>query len=179
MSLATILKPPRHSAGGTPGQSSPPIVDLRGQLPTRYPGADYSRRSVAGITGVDIHYTASPSTSTVRNIAAYQVGSSAQEDFPAIAYTYIVDGAGVPYRCHDLDRRVWHNGAPGHNETRVGICYIGDHEPSAAQRAGLRAAIEDCERQLGRKLAVGGHKDNYATTCPGSTWPSWRSAVLL
>lgn len=170
----------QQAAEGVVGQPGPSVVifDVRGTLPTRFPGADYSRRPLGGIVGVDLHYTASPSTATVRAIAAYQVGPGAQEDFPAIAYTLIVDGAGVAYWCHDLDRRVWHNGASGHNESHVGICYIGDREPNAAQIRGLKAAIAFCQQQLGRTLTVSGHRDSYSTSCPGPAWPQWRSAVL-
>ena len=162
-----------------PAPAQPPLslVDVRGRLPTRA-GAFYSSRDLAGINGIDLHYTASPSTTAVEAIARYQSGPGAQEAFPAIAYTLIVDGSGVPHLCHDLGVRVWHNGAPGANTRRVGICYIGNTEPSDAQRTGLATAIAWVQRSLGRTLAVAGHKDSYSTSCPGPTWPTWRADVL-
>lgn len=178
------MEPGRESAALAfrPGGLTTPIrppVDLRGKLPIR-PGTNgrYPGRDLAAVDSVDLHYTAGPSTSTVQAIAAYQTGPKAQEPFPAIAYHLIVDNRGAVSWCHDLDRRVWHNGAPGRNERAIGICYIGDREPNAAQKRGIQNAIRWCQQQIGRTLIVAGHKDQYATSCPGPTWPTWRRDVL-
>lgn len=117
-------------------------------------------------------------TGTIENIARYQTGPGAQEEFPELAYHYMVEGAGQPFLCNDLNKRVWGSGAPTHNETRVHVCYIGDREPTKAQRAGIRACIIDAQQRLGRTLTIEGHRDAYATSCPGPTWPSWRGEVL-
>lgn len=90
----------------------------------------------------------------------------------------MVDEVGDFHLLHDLDVRVWHNGGYLRNETAVGLCYTGNYEPNPAQRRGLREAIRWCERRLGRSLFVSGHKDTYATACPGPTWPAWKSEVL-
>ena len=169
-------------AVAAPPAPSPPaaqMADLRGKLPIR-PGTDgqYSRRNLEAVDSIDIHYTASPPSGTVQSIAAYQVSAGAQEAFPAIAYHLIVDGSGIISWCHDLNRRVWHNGGPGRNERAIGLCYIGNTEPNAAQKRGLRDAIRWCQEQLGRPLSVAGHKDSSPTQCPGPVWPSWRSDVL-
>lgn len=163
-----------------PPPSSVTLVDLRGKLPTR-PGTDgqYSKRNLAAVDSIDIHYTASPPTGTVQSIASYQVGPGAQEDFPAIAYHIIVTGDGTANWCHDLDRRVWHNGGSGRNERAIGLCYVGNVEPNDDQKRGLRRAVVWCQEQLGRPLAVAGHRDApYPTQCPGPTWPGWRIDVL-
>jgi hypothetical protein len=127
---------------------------------------------------VDIHYTAGPATSRIYDIAAYQVGPTAQADFPAIAYHLMVDDVGDVHLLNDLNRRVWHNAGWLRNEVAIGICYTGNHEPNAAQKRGLRQAIEWCQQQLGRGLFVRGHKDTYATACPGPTWPGWIGEIL-
>jgi len=127
---------------------------------------------------VDIHYTASPAAVSIRSIAMYQTGPTAQLDFPAIAYHLMVDEVGDIHLLHDLDIRVWHNGGPQRNERAVGLCYTGDYAPNELQMKGLREAVRWCEQQLGRKLEVRGHKDTYATACPGPFWPGWRPEVI-
>lgn len=161
-------------------------IDLRGKLPTRPGVAPYTLRPLPGITGKTIHYTASTrraGVAAVRAIAEYQVGPGAQEDFPGIAYSLIVDGAGDAYQCHDLNVRVWHSGARvngiSRNVSHVGICYIGAGAPTPDQILGLARACVWADRQLGRALSLEGHRDaNYPTSCPGgATWPGWRAAL--
>ncbi len=127
---------------------------------------------------MDVHYTASSPSATVQAIAAYQTGPGAQEAFPAIAYTLMVDGAGAVFLCHDLAVRCWHNGAPGANTTRVGVCWIGNGTPTQVQIDGLAQAIRYVERTLGRPMDIRGHGDVYQTTCPGPTWDTWRSLLV-
>lgn len=140
----------------------------------------FGPRNLAGITMATLHYTASPANLTIAQIAASQLQRDAApgEKFPGLAYTYIVGGDGTPYQAWDLDVRVWHSAARGKNSESVGICYVGDRAPTDAQIQGLRACIAHAEATLGRKLKVGGHKDDYATECPGPLWPQWRDAVL-
>jgi hypothetical protein len=160
-------------------------TDLRGKLPIRE-GRSYFERDLAGITGVTIHYTASPvesGTQAVRDIAAYQVGPTAQEPFPGIAYSLIVDGAGIAYLCWNLNIRVWHSGAVidgvSRNKNYIGICFIGNGTPNAAQIECLARSVVWCEKKLGRWLKIEGHKDApYPTSCPGNTWPMWKPKLL-
>lgn len=151
---------------------------MRGKLPARPGASPYPLRNLAAVDSVDIHYTAGGTNQTVENIAAYQIGPSAQEAFPAIAYHIVVPADGVPRLCNSLDRRVWHNGGSGRNERAVGICYTGNSQPTPAQLRGIRQAIIWCQDQLGRQLIVGGHKDTHPTACPGPAWPSWKASVL-
>lgn len=129
------------------------------------------------MNSVTIHYTAGPATQTWAQVAAYQVGPSAQEQFPAIAYHLGVDWEGEVAYLQDLDRRVWHSAAPGANNTSVGIVYTGNVRPNDRQIAGLKAAIAFCEQQLGRSLTIYGHKDSYPTQCPGALWPGWKDEL--
>jgi hypothetical protein len=163
--------------GGGTGGGLPAIKDVRGQLPTRT-GTSYDLRDVSRVTGVDVHYTAGGTNATVLDIARFHTGPNAQEKFPAIAYHYVIDGSGTPHWCHDLQTRVWGSGAPGHNSGRVHVCYTGLVEPTAAQLKGIRAAIVHAQDQMGRPLTIEGHKDAYATSCPGPKWPQWKAAIL-
>lgn len=161
------------------------MIDLRGKLPTR-PGRAYYHRDLAGITGITVHYTASPARAgldAVRAIAKYQVGPNAQEAFPGIAYTMVVDSEGTIYQCWDLDVRCWHSGAVvggvARNASHVGIAIINDTDPSMDQLNGLADAIQLCEYQLDRPLTVEGHKDApYPTACPGAHWQDWKPALM-
>jgi hypothetical protein len=167
------------------------LNDLRGDLPTLGPPWEiraYHSRPLDGIDGVTLHYTGAPTGQSARAIAEYQISPAAKKQtgagqpFPAIAYTILVTGDGVPNLCHDLDRRVWHSaavvGGVARNLSHVGICYTGDQAPNDAQIRGLATAIRWCEEQLGRPLAIEGHRDPpYATPCPGPQWPTWRSKV--
>jgi hypothetical protein len=130
-----------------------------------------------------VHYTDSPSSLTPKRVAEIQLERVADpptgRTFPGLAYSYIVDGDGVPYQAWDLATRCWHSAGPGRNTKHVGVVYIGDHEPNEQQRAGIRACFADVERQLGRKLEViEGHKDGSATDCPGPTWPDWKADIV-
>ena len=109
------------------------------------------------------------------------MGPSAQEQFPAIAYTIVVTGDGAVNICHDLTVRCWHSGAVvngvSRNVSHVGICYTGNVQPNSEQIEGLRRAIGWVEQQLGRRLTVEGHRSVYATACPGPTMDQWLPLV--
>lgn len=159
-------------------------VDMRGKLKTRPPSQwqqpfeyPYYYRDTLGITGSTIHYTAGPASSTVQDVAAFQTGPDAQEAFPAIAYHVLVDGEGIAYLCHDLNVRVWGSGQPGANESQVHICYTGLIEPNAKQIPTIRNAVKWADDQFAWSLALKGHKDGYATQCPGPKWPDWKPAI--
>lgn len=160
------------------------IVDRRHDLPKT---ASYSGRSLSGIKGITVHYTATDPSASIEAIAAGQLTrwADAQQTvrFPAIAYTIVVDAAGVVSLCHSLEIRPWHSGAvingEHRNTTHMGICWIGNHTPNPAQLIGLKGAIDWVEGQLGRTLPVEGHRDApYATACPGPTWPAWKAQIL-
>jgi N-acetylmuramoyl-L-alanine amidase len=143
----------------------------------------YRSRPLAGITGGTVHYTASPAWVTPKRVAEAQLDRIADEltgrTFPGLAYSFIVDEMGVPYRAWDLSTRCWHSAASGRNSRYVGVVYTGDHEPNPAQRIAIRACFADVERQLGRKLdVIEGHGDVYRTVCPGPTWPRWKDQIL-
>lgn len=140
----------------------------------------YGHRDTAGVTMATLHYTASPPGLTPAQVAIAQLNRDAAPGikFPGLAYHYIVDQSGAPWWVWDIDVRVWHSAAPGKNTQSVGVCYIGDVEPNAAQILGLAAALNHAQGILGRVLTVAGHRDDYATECPGPRWPVWRDAVI-
>ena len=169
----------------------PAPVDLRGKLPTSTASArGYYKRDLAGITGVTIHWTASPcknGVEAVEAIARAQLKLVASpitgEKFPAIAYSLVVDCRGIVYLCHSLDVRSWHSGAVvngiARNVSHIGIAIINDDCPPFAQLYGLSEAILWCEQALERELPWEGHKDSFPTACPGPDWGGWSGSLLL
>jgi hypothetical protein len=155
-----------------------PYVDVRNQLPTRNKTDRYPIRNINLVDSVDIHYTAGPASTGVIGTAQYQVGPSAQLDFPEIAYHMFVNEDGTLYLCHNLDIRTWHNGGYLRNEKAWAICYAGNVQPNNRQMISIRNGILLGQELLKRTVAVYGHRDNYATTCPGESWRTWRPLIL-
>jgi hypothetical protein len=176
------------TSGGTRADTGWQPVDVKGKLPTNHE-ANYAARSLADITGVTLHYTAGPASQTAYQVAQYQTSEAARGQtganvpFPGLAYTFFVEQDGKTSQAWDLTVATWHNAAPGRNTHNIGICYAGDVTPNAAQINGMAQAIGYCQKQLGKKLGVEGHKDTNAlvalpTECPGPQWPGWREAVM-
>jgi hypothetical protein len=149
----------------------------------------YANRLPAGIVGATVHYTAGPTNATAESIANYQISAAAvpqtgnDTPFPGLAYTGIVEGDGTPVLAWDLGVRVWHSaaliGGVYRNASHVGFCYTGNDGPTDAQIAGLAELIRWAETQLGRNLAVEGHRDPpYPTDCPGPRWPNWKQQLV-
>lgn len=158
--------------------ATPAVTDRRGQLPVRAGASGYPARPLAGVTTACIHYTAGPPERTVDNIARYQTTVQTGDLFPALAYHMFIEKSGEVIWCHDFDRRTWGSGQPGMNEKAVHICYSGNVAPNEAQLAGLKQARLFAESDLGHALMVVGHKDGYATQCPGNTWSTWKAKIL-
>lgn len=154
------------------------VKDMRGQLPTRGV-ARYSLRPMAPVDTFCVHYTAAPPERTVLDIANYQVNVQTGDLFPEIAYHLFIEKDGTVIWCHDLNKRVWGSGQPGMNERAVHCCYSGNYTPTPEQLVGLAKARQFCQYSLleGRRLVVQGHKDGYATACPGPTWPQWKDQI--
>jgi len=158
-------------------------VNVIGQLPTNHEG-NYDKRDVAGIVGVTLHYTAGPPSQTVYQVAQYQTSEAARGQpgppipFPGLAYTFFVEQDGKTSMAWDLDVACWHSAGSGRNQTYVGICYAGNVAPNDEQMTGMANAIGYCQKKIGRKLTVEGHKDGYQTECPGPQWPQWKQTVL-
>jgi hypothetical protein len=157
-------------------------VNMIGQLPTRPGGWEtasypYRSRDINRVRRFRVHYTAGPTSASVHSIASYQVGPTAQADFPAIAYHLLVEGNGRVNWCHDFDKRVWGSAAPGANEMDIHCCYTGDYEPTPIQIEGMRNALAWAERRRGFTLELLAHRTDYATNCPGPTWEQWRDQL--
>lgn len=171
-------------SGGSKADTGWTPVNVQGQLPTNHE-ADYGKRTLADITGVTLHYTAGPSSQTAYQVAQYQTSEAARGQtgnntpFPGLAYTFFVEQDGKTSQAWTLDTAVWHSAGPGRNQHYIGVCYSGDVVPNEAQMTAMAQVIGYCQKQLGKKLTVEGHKDAYPDTeCPGPQWPGWRQTVM-
>lgn len=88
-----------------------------------------------------------------------------------IGYNFLVDEDGKVY-----EGRGWlvvgaH--APDYNSSGIGVCYIGNNDPTDKAKKAIRGLYEDANRRAGRKLTVLGHREVYPTACPGSKLQDW------
>ncbi|MFE1270611.1 peptidoglycan-binding protein [Streptomyces sp. NPDC058758] len=126
-----------------------------------------------------IHYDgAHPITRTgyaiVRAIEAVHIG----QGWSGIGYNFVVDQAGNVYEGRGWNLQGAH--CPGHNISAIGvqIAIGGDQEPSAAALSACRALYEEANRRFGRTLAKHGHRDGFATACPGMKLYAWVQAGM-
>lgn len=162
--------------------AEPGIVnDLRGALSVRAghnQANPYPQRNVGRVDSAVIHYTAGSPDATTEGIARYQIGPTSHLAFPGIAYHMVANHDGSVDWCHDFDRRTWGSDGAGWNERGIHIVYAGNVGPTSGQKAAIKEAIRFAQGELGRELAVVGHKDTGSTSCPGPQWPGWRAEIL-
>lgn len=154
------------------------FIDMRGKLPKR---GTYPLRPIAAIDTLCVHYTAAPPERTVQDIATYQTTVQTGDLFPEIAYHLFVENNGMLVWCHNADKRVWGSGQQGMNERAIHICYSGNTAPNEAQIEALVRGKQFATYSMlepTRQLTVVGHKDGYATQCPGATWDTWKARII-
>ncbi|MFI6686581.1 peptidoglycan-binding protein [Streptomyces sp. NPDC050485] len=126
-----------------------------------------------------VHYDGgTPITHTgyaiMRAIEAEHLG----QGWAGVGYNFVVDQAGNIYEGRGWTLQGAH--CPNHNVTGIGvqIAVGGDQEPSAKALAACRALYEEACRKTGRILAKKGHKDGFATACPGTKLYAWVQAGM-
>src|SRR5690606_8996743 len=121
-----------------------------------------------------VHYSYGPTTQSVRSIQDFHMDSNRWSD---IGYNFLVDTAGRIY-----EGRGWlvqGSHAPGHNTSGIGVCMIGrDGDSTAAAKKAIRWLYDEAVRLAGRNLAKLGHRDVYATSCPGNELYAWVRAGM-
>ncbi|MFJ4342677.1 peptidoglycan-binding protein [Streptomyces sp. NPDC088915] len=110
----------------------------------------------------------------MRAIEAEHLGNG----WSGIGYHFVVDQAGNIYEGRGWGLQGAH--CPDHNTSGIGvqIAIGGDQQPSAAALAACRALYEEACRKTGRTLAKRGHRDGFATACPGPRLYSWVQAGM-
>ncbi|MFN1193267.1 peptidoglycan-binding protein [[Kitasatospora] papulosa] len=95
-----------------------------------------------------------------------------------VGYNFVIDQAGNIYEGRGWGLQGAH--CPNHNVTGIGVQFAigGDQEPSAKALAACRALYTEACKRTGRTLAKRGHKDGFATLCPGTKLYAWVKAGM-
>lgn len=137
------------------------IVDLRGKLP-RHATKRYSTRKLTDIRSIAIHHSLTL-TGSAAAFANYHVGTN---NWPGIAYTYVISQDGTVSQCLDWTQVGFHVG--NSNRHALGICLVGDfrsQKPSAAQYQAAIQLIWYLQRQIPSAKEIKGHSEY-----PGYSW---------
>ncbi|MFJ5638639.1 peptidoglycan-binding protein [Streptomyces sp. NPDC093223] len=149
----------------------------------------YDLAYIAGTQGVKVHYegtyvpkslAASDAHSScaghVRDIQASHL-ANAKEDYSDIAYNALVCPHGAVFEGRGLHRKTAANGNQPLNIKDYAVCaMLGDSglvQPPDAQLGGLVDAIEWLRSGGAAGREVLGHRDGYATECPGDPLYAW------
>lgn len=126
------------------------------------------------IQGILIHHSVTAHDATPDDVGLLHKARG----WGGVGYHFIIDKAGIVYYVGDISTARAH--VENKNEKFIGICMIGDftkHLPSDEQ---IRSAHDLVKFFLTETPSLptltswdqlGGHKDQQATACPGSSWP--------
>ncbi|WP_237313513.1 peptidoglycan recognition protein family protein [Streptomyces sp. AMCC400023] len=97
-----------------------------------------------------------------------------------IGYSFLVCTHGYVYEGRGLKRRNSANGNTALNEQDYAVCLlVGSSDlvkPTVEQMHGARDAIDYCRKEGPAGTWLGGHRDGYATSCPGDPIYAWVKA---
>lgn len=125
----------------------------------------YDTRKLEAINQVVIHHSATESGSP-ESYALYHIHNNG---WPGIGYHYVISKAGKIVQTQFLKTVSYHTS--GQNTRSVGICLTGNYDsqkPPAAQVDACVKLIKYLEDRLSRPLAIAGHNEYSAKSCPGS-----------
>jgi hypothetical protein len=132
--------------------------------------------------GVKVHYLGTRYTERahsqcaayVRQLQAQHMDGNGWSD---IGYSFLVCTHGYVYEGRGLRRRNSANGNTTLNDQDYAVCGLvgssGLTIPPPAQVDGLRDAIDYCRAEGPAGAWLGGHRDGYATSCPGDALYKW------
>ncbi|WP_406418457.1 N-acetylmuramoyl-L-alanine amidase [Streptomyces sp. NBC_01614] len=113
----------------------------------------------------------------VRQIQAQHMDGNGWSD---IGYSFAVCTHGYVYEGRGLKRRNSANGNTTLNDQDYAVLLMvgssGLTKPTDAQLNGARDAIEYCRKEGPAGTWLGGHRDGYATSCPGDPIYAWVKA---
>ncbi|MEW2463154.1 hypothetical protein AB0872_20920 [Microbacterium sp. NPDC047426] len=113
----------------------------------------------------------------VRQIQAQHMDGNGWSD---IGYSFVVCTHGSVYEGRGLRRRNSANGNTTLNDQDYAVLLMvgssGLVKPTDAQLNGARDAIEYCRKEGPAGTWLGGHRDGYATSCPGDAIYAWVKA---
>ncbi|MEV8623418.1 N-acetylmuramoyl-L-alanine amidase [Streptomyces sp. NPDC051079] len=139
---------------------------------------------IGSTRGVKVHYLGTEYSSRphsecpayVRAIRASHLANKA-ENYVDVAYNYLVCEHGDAFEGRGVHRRTGANGNQELNHQDYAVCALlgskGLTKPTDAMLAGIRDAIEELREHGGAGSWIGGHRDGYATDCPGDALYDW------
>lgn len=106
---------------------------------------------------------------------AFHVDSNGWSD---IGYNGLVCQHGRAIEGRGIDYQGAH--CPNHNRSAYGVQFMvgGAQAPSDAAKARMRGLYDACLTRSGHALAKRGHRDGYATECPGTLAYAWVTAGM-
>ncbi|MFE7134828.1 peptidoglycan recognition family protein [Streptomyces sp. NPDC057638] len=140
--------------------------------------------SIARTRGVKVHYLGKPYSSRahgrcddeVRAVRAAHLAHPT-ENYSDIAYNMLVCEHGYVYEGRGAHRRTGANGTGSLNSQDYAVCALlgseGMTTPPDAMLHGIRDAIEYLRREGDAGNWIGGHRDGFATACPGGPLYAW------
>ncbi|MFF7200528.1 hypothetical protein [Streptomyces sp. NPDC008141] len=132
--------------------------------------------------GVKVHYlgtgyTDRPHTACAAYVRKLQDSHMDGNGWSDIGYSFVVCTHGYVHEGRGLRRRNSANGNTSLNEQDYAVCALvgssGLTEPTDDQLDGIRDAIEYCREEGPAGDWIGGHRDGYATSCPGDALYAW------
>lgn len=135
--------------------------------------------------GVKLHYLGTAYTDRthtqcaayVRQIQAQHMDGNGWSD---IGYSFVVCTHGYVYEGRGLRRRNSANGSTTLNNQDYAVLLMvgssGLTKPTDDQLNGARDAIDYCRKEGPAGTWLGGHRDGYATSCPGDAVYAWAKA---
>ncbi|MFI1472025.1 N-acetylmuramoyl-L-alanine amidase [Streptomyces wuyuanensis] len=132
--------------------------------------------------GVKVHYLGSaytdrPHAACAAYVRKLQDSHMDGNGWSDIGYSFVVCTHGYVFEGRGLRRRNSANGNTSLNEQDYAVCALlgssGLTKPTDAQLHGIRDAIEHCRTEGPAGTWIGGHRDDYATACPGDVLYAW------
>ncbi|NEE11984.1 N-acetylmuramoyl-L-alanine amidase [Streptomyces sp. SID7499] len=135
--------------------------------------------------GVKLHYLGTPYTDRqhtqcaayVRQIQSQHMDGNGWSD---LGYSFLVCTHGYVYEGRGLRRRNSANGNTTLNNQDYAVLLMvgsaGLTKPTDEQLHGARDAIDYCRSEGPAGAWLGGHRDGYATSCPGDAVYAWARA---
>lgn len=153
-------------------------------------GAKPSKHTLVRITqtdGVKVHYEGAPVPESVGrdhstcddHMRALQAShlANTKENYSDIAYNYVVCPHGYAYEGRGAGFKTGANGNSTLNANHYAVCGMvgtsGVTHPTDAMKLGILEAIRELREKGGAGREIKGHKDGYATSCPGPDLYAW------
>lgn len=183
-----VRHPFEHGAAATPAEPAIIVRDVQ-HLGM---GAGYPSRSLSSVTAYIVHHsqTRAPTSeedalAVIREIDDFH---RRVRGWPGFAYNGAI-WQDRYFRVRTADRMGWHsagadlnqNGIGDWNEKGFAVVLLGDYSSTRPDDVTLNTvlAAKRLEEQevFGRTLQLRGHRDGWATECPGKWWTNWLVSV--